>query len=228
MEKLSILRNAVEHVLSSGADGAASIESERTTHHSLPAAFRALSPSTRTHHPSLPRPPSPATTASNAPSSLAYLSTSSSNAPGCNQTAGTPSFRASLRTSRVAAGGVMMETDVSFGFSRADRFGAVVKSWPRALMEAEPGLMGVTGSDRAAYQAKTAPCQRSHFHHEVSIPGSSLLWPYLAVLELAPTTAKRGEEKKIRAVASVDMMKTLMNYSMRGYHENVGKVWLRQ
>lgn len=33
-----------------------------------------------------------------------------------------------------------------------------------------------------------------------------LLWPNLAGLELAPTTAKNGEEKKARAVASVDML----------------------
>lgn len=49
----------------------------------------------------------------------------------------------------------MMETEVSSGNSRAERLGAVTKSLPSALIEAEPGLMGVAGSERAAYQAKT-------------------------------------------------------------------------
>jgi hypothetical protein len=34
----------------------------------------------------------------------------------------------------------------------------------------------------------------------------SLLWPNFAGFELAPTTAKYEEEKKARAVASVDIL----------------------
>lgn len=37
--------------------------------------------------------------------------------------------------------------------------------------------------------------------------GNTPLWPYLAGLELAPTTAKFGDEKKVRTVASVVILR---------------------
>lgn len=60
---------------------------------------------------------------------------------------GTPRRRASRRTSRVAFGGVMMETDVAVGLSRPARDDAVGKSCPAKEMVAADGLMGVTGRE---------------------------------------------------------------------------------
>jgi hypothetical protein len=64
--------------------------------------------------------------------------------------------------------------------------------------------MGVTGRERAAYQARTDPSLEEELPSMGGhLPHYSPLWPNFAVLELAPTTAKDGEEKKMRADASV-------------------------
>lgn len=41
------------------------------------------------------------------------------------------------------------------------------------------------------------------------------MWPYLAVLELAPTTAKAGAVKNLRAVASVAIIASGLRHEMR-------------
>lgn len=56
---------------------------------------------------------------------------------------------------RVAAGGVMMETEVSLGLGRAARLGTAGWSLPAALTVLEVGLMGVAGMLWWRYQAKT-------------------------------------------------------------------------
>jgi hypothetical protein len=86
--------------------------------HSTPAASNPSSPSTNTHQPSDPRPPSPAITASKC--DRANSSTALSNVPGCSQTAGIPTEWASCNRGRVTAGGVTTDKDVCAGDSRAE------------------------------------------------------------------------------------------------------------
>jgi hypothetical protein len=64
---------------------------------SFSTPFIALSPSTSTHHPSLPLPPSPPT-ALPSNSLSAYSKPSVSKLPGCSQTAWAPAAFASTRT----------------------------------------------------------------------------------------------------------------------------------
>lgn len=86
--------------------------------HCTPAASRPSSPSTSTHHPSPPRPPSPAVTASKCFS--ANCSTAASKVPGCSQTAGIPAECASWSSGSDTAGGVTIDNDVCEGDGRAD------------------------------------------------------------------------------------------------------------
>lgn len=144
-----------------------------------PAAFAALSPSTSTHHPSLPRPPSPPTAASksfNAPFKI-----SSSNVPGCSHTLLIPSFLASSSTSFVIFGGVMIDTEVWVGSGRAVRFGKVAYSLISfsghggyALMVEEEGLMGVTVSLWCVYQVNTVLVSSHPFVLPLRFVGASL------------------------------------------------------
>lgn len=84
--------------------------------HCTPAASRPSSPSTNTHHPSLPRPPSPAITASKC--FWANCMTASSKVPGCSQTAGIPTEWASCNSGNDTAGGVTTDSDVCAGDGR--------------------------------------------------------------------------------------------------------------
>lgn len=126
----------------------------------LSASLRALSPSTSTHHPSYPAPPSAATQFSKP--SRAYPSTRSSKVPGCNHTLLTPSPLASSRIFCVTRGGVMIETPVEGGSGSCDREGRVLYVWMSkaghggyAFMVVEVGLIGVTGRVWCVYHVKT-------------------------------------------------------------------------
>lgn len=116
----------------------------------------ALSPSTRTHHPSPPAPPSPSTDASN-PASPRNFTTSSLKLPGCSHTAGTPSTFASRSTASVALGGVMMESDVFDGVWRRAMEGSAGSGvgTEGRVMVGEVGFMGVTGRLWVWYQLRT-------------------------------------------------------------------------
>lgn len=101
----------------------------------------------------------------------------------------------------VALGGVMMETEVCLGSARAERDGTVLYGLPEMVISGVPGLMGVTGREWAVYQANTGRVLVTCMG--VARGKGVPLWPYLAGLELAPTTAKWGEEKKVRTEESV-------------------------
>lgn len=133
----------------------------RACTHSFPAARRPLSPSTSTHQPPCPLPPSPATTApwylsaSSASSPRANAITDSSQVPGCSHTAGMPSFFASLSTLRVTGAGVITEREVCSGSGRSES-DLIVGCTPNGVsIEGLAGLMGVTGREWAWYQVKT-------------------------------------------------------------------------
>lgn len=116
----------------------------------------AFSPSTSTHQPSDPIPPSPPTAALKF--FAAYPRISSSNVPGCSHTAGMPSSFASCSTFSVTFGGVMMETAVVVGMGNAERLGIAAWVAESAVIEGAVGLMGVTGRECSRYQAKTEDC----------------------------------------------------------------------
>ena len=61
---------------------------------------------------------------------------------------------------RVAAGGVITDTEVRDGSGSADSEGSAVCDEPAASTVAFVGLMGVAGMERWRYQAKTGfqPC----------------------------------------------------------------------
>lgn len=130
------------------------------SHHSFPACFSALSPSTSTHHPSFPAPPSPKTAALKPPS-FRKFTTSSLKLPGCSHTAGMPRLLASRRTASVAAGGVTMDREVWVGAGRRSMEGSAGKGVETegSVMVDEVGLMGVVGRLWSWYHLKTVVCK---------------------------------------------------------------------
>ncbi|RMZ92510.1 hypothetical protein DV736_g253, partial [Chaetothyriales sp. CBS 134916] len=93
--------------------------------HSLPAAFKLSSPSTKTHHPSPPTVPSskPPTTFSKF--ALAYASPASLKLPGCSHTDFTPAALAAFNVSSVVDGGVRKLSPVSAGEASSDTLDTV-------------------------------------------------------------------------------------------------------
>lgn len=81
-----------------------------------------------------------------------------------------PNFFASSNTFTVTFGGVMIDTEVSAGCGRAERFGRVGYSTissagkgGKALMEEDDGFMGVTGREWCVYHVNTDPNLVHHF-----------------------------------------------------------------
>jgi hypothetical protein len=175
----------------------------------LPSCFQ---PSLTIHYNAPPfeiRPASPATTALNLPCSLANLRTSSSKLPGCSHADGILSSFASWSTLRVAEGSDDCDGRL-FGVGKRRDAGDSGMVLFQSRNSCRPRI---NGSDWQVMIEIEIP-RTDYLKH--CQPNAALMsrlltrirprWPKLAGCELAPTAAEAEDAKKLRTLASVDVI----------------------
>ena len=105
---------------------------------------------------------------------------------------------------------MITESEVSEGEGSAEGDGIVAYWFERIVIAGQFGFRGTAGREWERYQAKTIGerlvCGSEGLLEKGMGVRSSPRWPNLLGSELAPATAKRGEEKKVfRAASIVDL-----------------------